>query len=487
MKQIKILIEKTEDRLLKPDEIKYTFRTLMNIAGLSSHFIRDPIDCRIDIYYGKTCFHDCQLFIERMDTKRNNVRLPIGTCMENNFYFLLFDNRQRRENIISKKGTSTYVWNDIIFASFYLLSGWQERFIHRDIRGRPMTEESFLYQERLLHYPIVNQYAKIVKDTFATSHKSMPLWPSKKEYAVALTHDVDYPEMVKWIEAVRYLIKYKHQSSISRTLDILTGKESFWRFEEWTELEQGYGMKSAFYFCGFKGSLLRYMFKAPDPFYDIRQDSFRRIMKYLVRNGFEVGMHSSYLAYESTLRLITEKTAIEQVLGESVLGNRHHYWHVSPNNPSETAVIHDRAGLLYDSSIAFAHRTGFRYGICSPFHLYDPVNDQPVSTLELPPALMDAHLFQYAKYSYFEHYESEIDALLDSTKKYGGIFIANYHARSLNETFYPGWRQSYEYLLDKITEKNDYYCDTPINITNYWLSRERKIQEESIDEDRSAE
>ena len=206
-------------------------------------------------------------------------------------------------------------------------------------------------------------------------------------------------------------------------------------------------------------------------------------MNYLVQNGFEVGMHSSYLAYQSASRFRTEKIAVEEVLGKPVLGNSHHYWHMNPINTSKTALIHSRIGLLYDSSIAFSHRAGFRYGICSPFHLYDSVGNQRVITLELPPTLMDDHLFQYAKYSYFGKYQFEIDALLDSVRKHGGIFVADYHVRGLNDTFFPGWGESYKYLLSKINESNDFYCDTALDIAKYWLDREKTIHEESIDED----
>ena len=481
MKPVRIIIENIPERSLAISEIKYTFRTLLSIAGLPFHFIEDEKE-RADIYYGKACPRDYGLFIEMADIRRENIGRPIKAVKENNHVFLLFTNRQREDNLLITNTNNTCIWNDIILSSFYLLSGWEERFIHRDRKDRHVVQESFLYREKILHDPIVNQYSTMLRNLFRTSHNPISLWPSNKRYAVALSHDVDYPEMIRWIEALRYLGKYKLSAKLAKLIDIFTGKENFWKFEDWVKLENRYGLKSAMYFCGAKGSLLRYVFKAPDPFYDVRQDQFKRVLNYLAQNGFEVGLHSSYLAYQSTDRFLEEKKTVEESLREPIFGNRHHYWHMNPDNLSETALIHDEIGLLYDSSVCFAKRCGFRFGICSPFHLYDPIRLRHARVLELPTSLMDDHLFKYFGLSYFSKPQFEIDALINSVKEHGGVFLVDYHVRGFNETFYPKWVETYKYILNKINEDGDFYSDTPLNIARYWKNREEDILRESKDE-----
>jgi hypothetical protein len=481
MKPVRIIIENIPERSLAISEIKYTFRTLLSIAGLPFHFIEDEKE-RADIYYGKDCPGDYGLFIEMADIRRENIGRPIKAVKENNHVFLLFTNRQREDNLLITNTNNTCIWNDIILSSFYLLSGWEERFIHRDRKDRHVVQESFLYREKILHDPIVNQYSTMLRNLFRTSHNPIPLWPSNKRYAVALSHDVDYPEMFRWIEVLRYLGKYRMKSKMRKVIDIIIGKESFWKFEDWVKLENRYGLKSAMYFCGAKGSLLRYVFKAPDPFYDVRQDQFKRVLNYLAQNGFEVGLHSSYLAYQSTDRFLEEKKTVEESLREPIFGNRHHYWHMNPDNLSETALIHDEIGLLYDSSVCFAKRCGFRFGICSPFHLYDPIRHRHARVLELPTSLMDDHLFKYFGLSYFSKPQFEIDALINSVKEHGGVFLVDYHVRGFNETFYPKWVETYKYILNKINEDGDFYSDTPLNIARYWKNREEDILRESKDE-----
>jgi len=481
MKPVRVIVEKTPEGSLAISEIKYAFRTLLSIAGLPFHFIEDEKE-GADIYYGKVCLGDPGLFIQMADMSRENIERPIKVVKEHNYIFLLFTNRQREFNLFIKNNKNTCLWNDIILSSFYLLSGWEQRYMHRDRYDRPIVQESFLYREKVLHDPIVNQYSTILRDLFRVSHNPIPLWPSNKKYAVALSHDVDYPEMIRWIEGLRYLIKYKMQAKLAKVVDIITGKENFWKFEDWVNLENRYGLKSAMYFCGLKGSLLRYFFSAPDPFYDVRQEQFKRVFNYLVQNGFEVGMHSSYLAYQSIDKLLEEKKTIEESLRGPVFGNRHHYWHMNPDNPTETAIMHEEIGLLYDSSICFAKRSGFRFGICSPFHLFDPIRHQPIKTIELPTSLMDDHLFKYFGLSYFSKPQLEIDALIKSVKENGGLFCVDYHVRGFNETFYPKWAESYEYILKKINEDGEFYSDTPLNISKFWKNREEDILRESKDE-----
>ena len=481
MKPIRVFIDRQSNSALSIDEIKYTIKTLLTIAGLPCHFVKSA--AQVDIYYGNSHIDDRTLFIEMSNVKKDTAGIPLEVTSESSYSFFFYGKQSRKKDIVVTHGLRKAIYNDIVLSSFYLLTGCQERFLKRDKRDFFNIKESFFYKEKLIHLPIVTDYAFMLKDIFANSHEPAPLWPNGKKYAVALSHDIDYPEMVRSIEILRYALKYKRNLNISRMLDIARGKETFWKFEDWMNLEKQYGMKSAFYFCGFKGSLPGYFLKSPDPFYDVLSPRYKHVMRSIVEKGFEVGMHASYFAYKTAEGFIKEKKKIEQALGGTIFGNRHHYWHMDPEKPFETASIHHKAGLLYDSSLAFEHRAGFRNGISHPFHLYDPVNKKSIKTLQLPPTLMDSHLSDYAKYGYLGNYEDEIDALLSSVKRSGGVIVSDYHERGLNTTFYPQWEESYKYLLKKIAACNDFYCDIPVNICRHWLDRERMLDGMSKDED----
>jgi meiotically up-regulated gene 157 (Mug157) protein len=95
---------------------------------------------------------------------------------------------------------------------------------------------------------------------------------------------------------------------------------------------------------------------------------------------------------------------------------------------------------------------------------------------------MDDHLFKYFRLSYFNEPHFEIDALINSVKEQGGLFFIDYHVRGFNETFYPKWVESYQYILERISEDGDFYSDTPYNIARIWKRREEGIYRESKDE-----
>jgi len=118
----------------------------------------------------ETCVGDFGLFVEMADIGREKIERPIKVVKENKYVFLLFTNRQREDNLFIRNNKNTCIWNDIILSSFYLLSGWEERFIHRDRNDRPEVQESFLYREKILHDPIINQYSTLLRDLFRASH-----------------------------------------------------------------------------------------------------------------------------------------------------------------------------------------------------------------------------------------------------------------------------------------------------------------------------
>jgi len=264
--------------------------------------------------------------------------------------------------------------------------------------------------------------------------------PNNKKYAVALSHDVDYPEIIYWIEILRNPTK-----DVKRIL-----KENFWKFEENMQLERSYNMVSAFYFCATQGNLFRYFFGIPDPFYDIEARHFKEIIQYLDQCNFEIGLHASYLAHRSLEMFRQEKEKLEKVLGKPVYGNRHHYWKMNNDNIFETSQMHKEIGLLYDSSINYGYS-----GKCEPYQL---------CVLEIPVVLTDSQLFRYQKYDY----RKEIDRTIELVRQKNGVLMVDFHVRVLNTFFFPEWADAYKYLLKKISEKDDFYCNTPLNIAKWW-------------------
>ena len=464
---------------LPDDAVKHAIRTLADIAGFPCVFLSRPTGGPLDIVYGRDPAEwDCALFVAMAPSGRGAPFPPTDVCLDGDAVFFFFDGQDPSPPVARSSG-GTVVASDIVLATHALITGQHETGMRKDRHGHPHVETSFLYRRNLLHIPIVNQYAALIRDAFP-SLAPLPPWPDGKAYAVALTHDVDYPEMIRWIEALRYIAGGNFK--LSELAGIVSGRNHFWKFQDWIDLENRHGVRSAFYFCGKKGSLSRYFLVAPDPFYDVASPKFREAISKLKKLGFEVGNHASYYAFRSAAAFIAEMETVEKSLGDKILGNRHHYWSLNHDYPAETAEIHDQAGLLYDTSICYERRAGFRYGIASPFRFYNSKSATPAGTLEMPTAVMDNHLFGYRRLSRFETPEREIGELLAQTRKVGGLFIADYHLRGLNETFFPGWGKTYQYLLEAITSDPLCHCATPAAIARHWIDRENKLRQASAHE-----
>ncbi|MGP8215896.1 MAG: hypothetical protein ACLQQ4_10060 [Bacteroidia bacterium] len=475
MRPIRIYIDNYKE-LENQQEVKYIFKTLLTAAGLPCHFVSDGNRENIDILYSNAPENtEAKMWIHASSP----VNYKPVFHKESNGVFLFKSGDDDKEPDVVYIHDSVIIYSDIILTAYYFLSGQHEKGIPRNTYGHHAVENISLYKDKILHIPFINSYINLIRKLFMANNPA-DIFPAGRNCMALLTHDVDYPEMIRPLEALRYIYENR-KFSPEKTIEVLTGKESFWKFNEYLELEGSHNFKSAFYFCSYYRNFLNHVFLSPDVFYNIRKNNFRELFKALQNNGNEISLHASYNAYKSKKQFLREKKDLEGIISARVIGNRHHYWHWNQDAVEETSLIHQEISLLYDASLCYEKRSGFRYGIAFPFHIYHKANKVPLAIIQLPTCIMDDHFFGYKKYSYFGDYRQEIDEIINYTLQWGGIINVDYHARVLNETFYPGWKESYLYILEKLSEKN-IPVNTPENITKYWMEREKKINGAQVDE-----
>lgn len=114
MKPLKIVIDnpvsqgKVHTYPLNFDEIKYTFKTLLTIAGIPWQFTSKQRANDIDIYFGEKPDLNCKLFIEKATVSENSLKLPNDYLSvpsardgkENKMNFLIFDSSQKSKSIL---------------------------------------------------------------------------------------------------------------------------------------------------------------------------------------------------------------------------------------------------------------------------------------------------------------------------------------------------------------------------------------------------
>lgn len=369
---------------------------------------------------------------------------------------------------------------DVVFDMFWLLTGQDEPGWPRDRHG--IMDLSSAPRDRLDSFiaATASEHARRFTDEVirVTGTEPLPRWPNNKIAAASVSHDVDYPEVVRWFESLRQLWR-KGAHPWRRAFDVALGRRTHWQFEKWMALERSLGLRSAFYFTARHGSLVHYALGTPDPFYDITRPRFRLLFEQLLSNGFEVGLQASYRACEDADGIAREKRALESASNCTVAGGRHHYWRLLPDDPANTLRQHERAGLAYDASLAFDRQVGWRRGSTWPFFPFDSTLDRDLTTLQLPTGWMDAQLFDNAAVTSAEERLTVLRSLGERVARQGGCLLIDIHDYVYDEVLFPGWADAYRQFFTSIAQRGDFWLATPREVASHWRCRHDAIVQQS--------
>ena len=260
---------------------------------------------------------------------------------------------------------------------------------------------------------------------------------------VALTHDVDrtaktyqyFTHFVKAIKNKNFKEALYHISSINKSDTV------YWNFEEIIDLENKYGVKSTFFFLiesipfrfynisNWQLSLGRY---------DINESRIISIMHYLDKNGWEIGLHGSYLSFQDINLLKIEKNMIEKLIGHHVMGIRQHYLNLNEN----TWSLQKEVGFMYDSSWGLTRAIGFKDSMSKPFQ---PFSDK---FTVFPLAIMDSC------YMNTSNRENALKKIIDTCIEEESILVINWHSNNFHEKEYPSYKKSYCKIIELCLDNN---------------------------------
>ena len=278
-------------------------------------------------------------------------------------------------------------------------------------------------------------FAADIYASFVTMEKKISIkWPENRKFAACLSHDVDVPFKYNLVGLLKE-VKQNPKNSLSPFYNFITRENPYWQFENIMEIEKSYGFKSTFFFCAKRRHI-------KDPYYHIKNNKIQNIIKKLDREGFEIGLHGSYLSYNNKKYLEEEKKILESILKKKVIGNRQHFLNFNQKTPK----ILEELGFIYDSSFGSTKKVGFKNNKYYPFY-YGKL-------LEIPLNAMDAVLFNQSK-SYEKAWQ-KIKKLIDDAEKKSTLITFNWHQRVFYEPEFRGWGKLYIQILDYIKRKNAY-------------------------------
>jgi hypothetical protein len=250
-------------------------------------------------------------------------------------------------------------------------------------------------------------------------------------FTLGLSHDVDRTaKRAQFIYYIYKAIRSRRSDLLKRELQalnkLLSGIEPYWNFERISALERSLNVRSTYFFLDETGKVKLNNFKSYVLFtgrYRLESLAIRSVIKKLDQEGWEIGVHGSYNSYLDEDLLRNEKSKLESILGHPVEGTRQHYLNLKV---PETWEIHSKLGFLYDSTLGFTDKVGFKENRKHPFFPINNSTGKSIPVLQIPLAVMDEPLMREAN-----PWQRFLE-IADEVERDRGVLIINFHPHLLN-------------------------------------------------------
>ncbi len=395
--------------------------------------------------------------------------------------------RQYPGIVIAKNEGKTEIacYADLFASSFYWLTLQEEK-----DQDRFKARGSWREREGLHRIPPVNHYFKLLFDLvqLVAEKERIPLlykgfWPSDSNLAVALTHDVDI--LAQWIPYLVFrkwtLLRKGRFTALTKMILRLPGflfkkNKSLYGVNLFLAEERSRGYNSTFFFLAgapsFKATL------KSDITYSIRkaEPAIQRILE----NQGEIGLHGSRKSYLSQEVMRAEKENLDRFLPYPCIGTRQHF--LCLKKPS-TWKYQSQTGFLYDCTLGYPDRSGFRSGFAFPFQPFESQADKKIDIWEINTNVMDQTYDKYDPKT-IDQIKEEIDRLfLQLESSGGGMLTLLWHTNVLEEFGFLGFVKLYGEVLESLKTKNA-FVSTGENIVKYWKARnEIRLLERKVEKD----
>lgn len=478
--RLRIALDTELTKLYGP-EIHWTWRTILATIGIFWDQVAPTELCDLAFVRNPEDTPQASFCIRAEPAKWANAacwRFRALKCADTALALPVYD-QDTADAAISYTAGRWVCQRDIVFDLFWLATGQEERYWPKNQHGFCDLSATPVLRHKLLQQALGSAIIHWLETRLALLGfaPTFPRWPAGRVAAACIGHDVDYPEVIRWLEPLR-ILRRRGLTSLGLAWQVLTGKRHHWHFDGWAALEKQWQTRSAFYFVARRGSLLQYAAGVPDPFYDITTSRFLDLFTWLRNEGFEIGMQASYLAYTSRVQLAAEKQKIEELCGAPVLGNRHHYWHLNPQDPEETLSLHEQVGLLYDTSLFHDRYVGWRRGLLHPFFPFHPHKRRELTTLQIPTGWMDDQLFGQQADNPGDRREL-LRALADRVVANGGCLMVDVHDYVFDDQLFPGWAQTQRELWEYLVARGDFWLATPAHVAQAWKVRYTQLVQAS--------
>jgi glycosyltransferase involved in cell wall biosynthesis len=252
-----------------------------------------------------------------------------------------------------------------------------------------------------------------------SSEEPLSPTPSVRHFIVN-THDVDFLPLNSFGSVSRLLrnsgaaLAVHRRPKLARKLAATAWKTAMGmrnpldQIPKLVKEEKHRGINASYMFIGGRGHRRDGNYRVDDP-------AVSELMHSLEQAGMEIGLHGSYCSLDDPHGLPKEFDFLRRQ-GFRPKGNRQHWLRFTLERlvPALNA-----AGALYDTSLGWVYKPGFRAGACFAFPPYNFADERPANFLEIPLVVVDVSLeFGDAPVSQSDYYE-HVSGVLSTSRRYG--------------------------------------------------------------------
>lgn len=343
---------------------------------------------------------------------------------------------------------------DILAASFYLLSRYEEYLPHeKDEYGRYAHTNSLAFKEGFLQQPLVNLWMEAFKK--ALQQKFPDIQFCRGHFKCALSYDIDiaYSYLDKGFVRTaggfaRSIWQWHWQEVKERWLVLRRKKKDPYDCFEWLDALHLYCRLKPYFF---------FLVAQHASQYDKNTSTNSRLLQDLVAyyaNSYKVGLHPSWQSGEQEELLREEMEWLEVMADKKIIHSRQHYIRFTMPQTFRRLI---KAGIKKDFSMGYGSINGFRASVCSSFAWYDLEEEKTTSLMLFPFCYMDANSLYEQKDSPGQAY-NELLKYYEEVKRLKGIFISVWHNSILGtDKTFAGWRDMFELFMKETVYWDAYY------------------------------
>lgn len=346
----------------------------------------------------------------------------------------------------SLKGDSVIKF-DLFWNAFVFLSRQEE--LITEMNGNTIQSYSSKHP-RIEHstwdIPIVNLYFKALKKLISDRHPHLP-FKLEQEAILELSHDLDYINKTMPLRLKQSAFNLFNAvtkvspSKLIKSSQFLLMPTNYWCFDYWMEFEKSVNMRSTFYVYAESGKQSTQQWLL-DPSYKVASNiRLQEQLKMMLKEGFEVGLHGSFLSSNNRDRLRNEQSILQDAIQQPVRKTRQHWLRYEE---AITPYIHEEL-FDQDSTVGWNDRVGFRAGIASKYRPFNHRDQKPFNYFIVPQVIMDSNIYDYS----FGNEEAMIlksKRLLEEVKDLKNTHISiSWHPRTCSNDY--KWNGAYETLV----------------------------------------